>query len=44
MRPGIRIAEEVIGTGDEVTKGKTVIVNMRMLALAEKDLSGGSDS
>ena len=44
MRPGIRITEETIGTGDEVTKGKTVIINMRMLPLDEKDLPGGSES
>ena len=44
MRPGIRVTAETIGTGDEVTKGKTVIINMRMLPLDEKDLSGVSRS
>jgi hypothetical protein len=36
MRPGIRVTEETIGTGDSVTKGKTVIINLRMLPLDEK--------
>jgi hypothetical protein len=43
MRPGIRVTEETIGTGDMVTKGNTGIINVRMLPLDEKDPAGDSE-
>jgi hypothetical protein len=41
MRPGIKVTGETLGTGDEATKGKTVIINIRLVSLDEKD--GASD-
>jgi hypothetical protein len=40
MRPGIRVTGESVGTGDEATKGKTVIINMRLGPTAEADSTG----
>jgi hypothetical protein len=39
MRPGIKVIGEGVGTGDEVTKGKTVIINMRLLRIDERGSS-----
>lgn len=39
MRPGIKIINETIGSGDEILKGKTAIINLRMFLPDSKEIS-----